>query len=356
MIINKRNKYIRNLDIFLWNTCNLKCDYCYLEPIINSREAFVKKTEISKDIISSGVDIFFAFDELNNKKITFTWGESFIYIDKIWYTIDYLINSKFNIKKNISISINTNWLLFNDNIYKLINKIISNNFIFSLNISLDWDLKTSIDNRFLGFSKIESENMYYKILKNIKIFKEIFWQKININISTTFSSKTYNNLLSNYLYLKNNNINNYINNFSLRPALWDWGWNINKLEILKKIIFTIKMIEVKWNNNKKINTFDNKNWIECILSEIVLAPDWNFYKCEFLIWNNNIIIWDINNWIKEKFLTCIFDSNSDICKFEKCVWCSTYCQNDMQIIWDMNKNKIYLQQVMQLISKFYKSF
>jgi sulfatase maturation enzyme AslB (radical SAM superfamily) len=355
MKINKIDKEIKNLCIFVWNTCNLSCDYCYLEPIINSKEAYKKKTEVSIDTLCNWLDIFFGFDDFKKKKIVFTWWESMLYLSIINNTLNYITNRDLNKKRNISISINTNWLFFDENIKKLLNSIIQKDIFLSLNISLDWDLDAS-SWRFTSFWKDVHGNMYEKIVNNIKQIKGIFWKKVNINISTTFTSKTYWKLLENYLFLIKSWIKDEINWLSLRPALWDWWWTEWKVKIVRKIFITIKKIQKSFTfASKSIIRFENKVWIECILSEIVLAPDWNFYKCEALIWDTNTLIWNVKDWIFQKFLLCEFNPDSDICKYEECVWCGTYCQNDMHILWTIKENKKYLQEVMEVVSSFYNS-
>lgn len=352
---NLKNKSINNLCIFVWNTCNLSCDYCYLEPIVNSRWIYTKKVKISKDILFKWLSILFNFDKLNKKKITFTWWESLLYIEVIQDTLDYILVNKLNIKKDLSFNINTNWLYLNSQIILLFENIIKHNIDLKLNISLDWDLDSS-SNRFINFNKVESTNMYIKINNNIKNFKKHFDNKISIRLSTTFTSNTYKNILKNSLFFLKWDIFNYIDWFSLRPALWDFWRNLKKINTLQTIFFTLKRISVTYPKFYEIiKIYEDKKGIECILKEIVLAPDGNFYKCEFLIWDNNITIWDVNSWIKNKFLTCEFDEESYICKYEKCIWCLTYCQTTMKITWENISNKIYLDNALQIVGKFYKS-
>lgn len=119
---------ISRIELFLSETCNLKCQYCFVEE-----NNALNQGLMPWDIAKKAIDCF--FDQSENEtdlSIFFFGGEPLLNTDVLYSAVDYSqsLADKFN--KNIDYSLTTNATIIND---KIINFLREND--FSLMVSID---------------------------------------------------------------------------------------------------------------------------------------------------------------------------------------------------------------------------
>ena len=179
--------------------CNFRCKYCDIDK---------REEEISDSLLKSSID----FLEKNNfdiDKVKFFWWEPLL---KQNY-IKYIVNN-FPKKYNPWFYTTTNSTLLNDD---FITFIKDNN--FKLTFSIDWNAKTTSENRLL----INGENLSEKIISNTKKYKDY----IRVNQVTT--SKNSSNFFKNFKFI----YDLWVREFNFLPEYYR-EWSKTWLQNLKK--------------------------------------------------------------------------------------------------------------------------
>jgi len=287
--INNKNIFYYTIQIQMWQDCNLNCTHCW-------RDAENWLIKLDSDKIINNLSEFFMFLKNKHKDkevkimINLTWGEIFMYFDKI-KTFFKLIE-KYNF---VELNLFTNWTLFTkvhlDFLEKYKEKI-------TIQISIDWFKNTH--------DKIRWKWNFKKSIDNvIKIWE--MWFKVRVQAVITQEN------INEIAWLSVFFCELPVKYISFRKVLWsgrakniDWIWNEeNKYrdEFYSTITKIHKFVLSKWKIlslwcdiaaiTKKYDNFKNITWGCWVITNNVLwiEPDWNILLCSRL----PIQIWNIYN-------------------------------------------------------------
>lgn len=282
--LKNENTIFYTIQIQMWQDCNLNCSHCW-------RDAENWWIKLKPDNIINNLSDFFIFfkEKYKNIKImlNITWGEIFMYFDKIKPFLKLI--DVFNF---IEINLFTNWTLITDKHLNFLKKYKNN---ITIQISIDWFQETHDKIRWKGNFKKSIDNI-------IKIWK--LWFTIRVqSVISTINIKEIAWLIVFFCELP-------IKFLSFRKILWVWRaknmkWNsiktdeyINEFywtisEMYKYIIYKWKILSL-WCDISAI-TFKYKNlkklvWNCWVITNNVIwiEPDWKILLCSRLpikIWN-----------------------------------------------------------------------
>lgn len=314
-IVNfKKYKYIK---IRLTNSCNAKCDMCW---VIKRKLDYNKIENIKKSIID--------FYKLGWEVVNFTWWEPTIYK---WFWNLLILSKELNLIISVSTNWSTLWEIFFNNLYFEWKRLID-----YIDISIDWLYeKQDIRRNYKWLFKIISDNL--KIIVDSWIF---------LHINITIRKDNIWEMIEIFDYLKNIWVNSISFGMIASDPLNDTSklipeWkDIEKFYLQDKeyIIKNTKNINLKfspdfnWENMTEFikyiqlkNSFPKQIWKKCNYinskKEIRINENWNISPCciidDFDEWIGNI---NYENFIKiilskkyETFLNKTFPHISKAC-------------------------------------------
>lgn len=265
-------------NIILTHNCNLRCMHCYMDAK-PCREDFEKTYNKAIKLIDK-----LKKDEFDS--IMFTGGECMIF-PKLRELIIYAKN------KGFSTSIFTNGMLYDENIFDLVDKI---------NISLDGP--KDIHNKIRG-----SKDSYDKILKCLDYFKK---KDIYTTVQCTINNLNYDkfDFISNFAinYLNIRNIKFVFTTNEGRAKSNGLFANKEIIEYVNNMISDL-YIKTKYHIQFCTNLFNKYEYENYLLEDDFIFPVWfDLVSDEYYVMNNQIIkthdynkynINDINNDIIE---------------------------------------------------------
>lgn len=247
------------IDIYITDSCNMKCNYCY------HRNYGLHSIESKK--IKKAIDYAF---KLNCYSISFLGGEPLTEKEKLMDAIKYIRKKS----KEIKIFVYTNGILIKD----FIDFFNTNN--VNVFLSLDGDFKTFSSNRHFLKSKLESRKLYKDILKSGKKLKNVY-----ILMYINNSSLLLDNLVNNIKYFCRKGFYNFGIEFERYCH-----WSIKDLKKLNRQFKKLQIFTSK--SNKKINILNINDakerlskvskrirwWGGC--DKLILGADGKYYACE----------------------------------------------------------------------------
>lgn len=248
--------------------CNFRCTYCDIDK---------RKEDISNDILEKSI-IFLKENNFDIDKVKFFWWEPLLRKNDIKFIINNFPNkykSKFYITSNSTL-IDDNFIEFSKN----------NN--IKLTFSLDWNNKTTSENRLL----INWNNLSNQIIKNTKKYKNI------IRINQVITSRNSKDFFKNFKFI----YDLWVRNFNFLPEYykqWSKEWLLN----LKKWFDEIEDFYKKWNNFNLVN-IENYSELAFFNLGLIIDTDWKIYWTNLILsgifekYKKELTIWDINNWLK----------------------------------------------------------
>lgn len=224
--------------LYVTNSCNLRCDYCYVD---------IKDKKISNEVLLKEVDEILNTD-YQKIEIEFLGGEPLLNIKGIKKVCEYVEE---NSDKIIRYSIVTNGTIFNEEIKEVINK-----FNFDI-VGVSIDGTKFIHN--YHRKDIYGKGSYHKVEKNINKFLDLNVNIVNAQITLSMDTAGYFEDNINHLFnLGFKNINVNIVKRTLESSLFDIVEKQFK-NIIKKYKNKIKMSPFMDNIEPKITENFKKN-------------------------------------------------------------------------------------------------
>lgn len=251
-----------NLVLLMTNSCNLKCNYCFVE-----KEKEVLEFDTYLEILNKYKDKI--------SRITFFGGEPLLYFDNILKIIDY--NDKNNI--NVNYNINTNGLLLNK---KVIDLCIKKNIL--LNVSIDGNKESNILNRC-------NEKEFNILYKNIVEAKN---RNCDIYVNYVVTPNNLEYLVDGTKFLIEEGFTKlcYMMNYEAHWTYEDLDSFNDKLKIVADYIIDNELNIKLYPFTTKIKAIFNDLEVEkCNFGNesIVVDPKGNIYPCMSFIGNKDFI-------------------------------------------------------------------
>lgn len=210
---------LKSLCLLVSQTCNMKCDYCFVDGSINKNSGLMSN-QIAKD----SVDFLLTVSKNKNLEIDFFGGEPLLNWEVVKETILYGMDESKKINKNLRFSLTTNGLLLTEEKIDFLNK----NHV-SLIISLDGP--KNVNDKFRKLKNGDGTfNLIYPKIKNL-----IDKRGDGYYIRGTFTKET-KSVYSNAKYL----FESGFKNVSLEPVI------LNKKSSLAIDIDSLKKIKKEY--------------------------------------------------------------------------------------------------------------
>jgi radical SAM additional 4Fe4S-binding domain len=283
-----------NINIWLTNTCNLDCSYCYEE----NKNSISMNSNVAESIICF-------INKLNKiEKINFHGGEPLLNFKIIKQIVDALQ------EKQIKYSITTNGTLLSEKIaiYFKENK-------FNISISIDGNEYSHNLNRYYK----DTSGSYSDSINGLLILKKYFENvRIRMTVCQNTVSLLYENILSIYML-------GFYNVVPVLNFLENWDENnindyVNSMEKVLKYNLTNNI-----NNNDIFTYFDSKpinSNCDGLIDSIHINAEGNIYPCSYTVDNEKYlsgnVFTDINYNVRDKIIILAQHENSD------CIGCNRY--------------------------------
>jgi len=244
--IKKENKkdYLRNLNLILNNSCNLKCQYCYA----NQGKYNLPGQIMTFETAIKGINLVINSVQANHgqyMKIGFFGGEPLLSINLIIKIVEYI--KKLNLKFKTYYLITTNGTLLNKEIIDFFSKNQ-----FNITISLDGDEK--INDKIRKFNN--NKGTYNTIINHLPNLK----QRINPQARITISNHNYDSI---------HNCINHLQEIGFKKITFDIDNQLNKNQY-KKIKKSLSLFFKKYFQDiLKKNYYEITN-ISSIIIQIAL--------------------------------------------------------------------------------------
>lgn len=250
------------MDICFSEKCNLDCDYCFVNK--TSESVLDYKT------IEKAIDTFYELSG-NDKTITFTTSEPFIYPDLFVSSVNYIFKRAAEKGINISVVATTNGVAFDKKMQDFVSKMDER---FTINFSLDGGAKShGAHRKTRGGDGVNSFDLAWKNFKNFSLNKK---RKCSMRVISTISPSEVGHLEENVNFMTSNNFP-YIDLFPQMLTLWS---EVDVRKLKKRLGVVIK----KYNDNDKINfRLLNRLWGSSHYAKILLGADGNFYFFEWVL-------------------------------------------------------------------------
>ncbi len=309
------------LDICFSEKCNLNCDYC-----------FVNKTStdiLDFETISSAVNTFFALAG-ENKTITFTTSESFLYPILFKKSVKYIYNEAARRKINVQVVATTNGVLFDEKMRKFVSMLDEDK--FTLNFSLDGKARSHDAHRKVRGDSAQSS--FNKAIANFNAYDK----KHLVRIITTITPSEVAFLEENMEFILSQGFNS-VDLFPQMFAIWNQQEQILLKENLSRIITNLNGGKWQGKNLRLLNRL----WGTSPYAKILLGSDGAFYLFEWILplkYEDRAIykIGDLNNLNMDK-RGAMFDFLFEKARQkngEKCCSCkfNKFCANPLPLyLW-----------------------
>lgn len=267
---------MQSFAIWVTTNCNMNCTYCYEGE--NKKDSNISNETLEQTL--SFIKRYMLSFKDEKIIVDFHGGEPLLQFDKIQYAVKDLLG-KF--EENISFGITTNGTIVSEEIFKF----LTENFHYSLSISLDGNRKTHNMNRKLK----NGAGSYEIVIKNAKKFLAI---RDDVRIRMTINSKTVDSLYSSIDSLIDSGFK------IIAPAIdyFDNEWDKEKMEILQEQIILLK--EKLRNKQAQINMGLINNYSKKAIgictggtNSYHISPDGYIYPCAFVVGKQEHVIGDV---------------------------------------------------------------
>ncbi|MGB8454680.1 MAG: radical SAM protein [Anaerocolumna sp.] len=224
--------------LYLTDSCNLKCSYCYEGSSKNN--SFLSSDNLDKALA------FMVNNNIPGENIylTFLGGEPLLNKQRIYEAME-LINTKFRLWKNLfRYSITTNGILLDSQILEL---MVSNH--FNLSVSVDGDKETYNLNRL----SVNGEDVYPVILNKVMDLAD---RNIKFHIRMTVTANNVHLFYKNVLYFYNLGINSFHIAFD---SFGDWNdKTLNELDKQLEQLDEFYLVTIAGQEEAIIDLYDYK--------------------------------------------------------------------------------------------------
>lgn len=282
--------------IWVTTDCNMQCKYCYEGSEKPQKAMSVKIADRAIEYVKSH------FDELDDDIliVTFHGGEPLLQFDLIKYIVKKL-NEIFSIdKRRLMFGITTNGILIN----KEMGKYLSDNFDYSLSVSIDGTKLTHDANRVLK----NGQGTYDLVIEK---FKGLLNNKPNTRARMTFNPYTVGNLYLNVEHL----VDLGFTTIAPIPDYFDQSWDESHIEILYKELEKISELSSRLRKENKlirvglVDDLDFKNKGKCSggRTTIHIDPEGKLYPCTYTVGNEEFIIGNVEDGIINEKVNEIYE-------------------------------------------------
>lgn len=261
-VFNSEISYPSQMDICFSEKCNLDCDYCFVNK--TSESVLDYKT------IKIAINTFFELPG-NDKTITFTTSEPFIYPDLFVKSVKYIFKRATEKNINISVVATTNGVAFDKKMQDFVSGMDER---FTINFSLDGDARShGAHRKTKGKEGVNSFDLAWNNFRNFSLKKK---RKCSMRVISTISPSEVGFLEDNVDFMISNNFP-YIDLFPQMFALWGD-------DDIKKLERGLKNVIEGHNENNEINfRLLNRLWGSSHYAKILLGADGNFYFFEWVL-------------------------------------------------------------------------
>ena len=247
--------------------CNFRCTYCDIDK---------RDKNISNNVLEKSL-VFLNKNNFDIDKIKFFWWEPLIKKENIKYIVNNFPN-----KYKTLFYITSNSTLIDENFIEFVKE--KN---IKLTFSLDWDNKTTSENRLL----LNWNNLSNTIIENTKKYSEF------IRINQVITSKNSKDFFKNFQFIYDLGVRK----FNFLPEYykeWSKGWLLN----LKKWFDEIEKFYNNWNKFDLIN-LENYSDMAFFNLGIIIDTDWKIYWTNLILsgifekYKKELVIWDIDKWL-----------------------------------------------------------
>lgn len=184
ILLNNQRRNLMECTVYLTDSCNLRCNYCYQGDTKNS--SFLSREKM-RDIIK------YIFNTNIEEKIylTFLGGEPLLNKKRLYEAVDLIKTEYLEYKEMFEFSITTNGILLKD---KDIDFFEGNN--FKISISLDGNRETNELNR----SSLNGKDTYSIITEHLK---KLVDRDYNFSVRMTVTANNVHLFYTNILYFYN---------------------------------------------------------------------------------------------------------------------------------------------------------
>lgn len=325
------------MDICFSEKCNLNCSYCFVNK--TSTDVLDLKT------VKKAINTFYLLPN-NDKTITFTTSEPFLYPDMFMGAVNYIFLEAKKRKINIRVVATTNGVLFNKKMQDFVATLDNR---FTLNFSLDGD-KRSHD-AYRKFKGQSHDSIFEKAMCNFDQFLE----RRNVRVIATITPKNAKQVGNNAQFI----VKKKFKNIDIFPQMFV-VWPEKDLGALKSGLNKL----VNDFNDGKINgnlRLLNRLWGSTHYAKILLGSDGKFYLFEWVLplkheQRKVYIIGEagkINMQKRQALFELLFEKIENKTK-HKCVLCKNkfFCSNPLPLyLWCIHNNKdfaVYFENFCQV--------
>lgn len=226
----------KSVYIFTTNRCNLDCKYCYEKNRVGDMTPETMKATI--DFLISHFNKENQVRPFENLSFTFFGGEPLLNFEVVKYGLEYIREKADEMDFKAGTHILTNGTILTDEMIKFFKSIRPyNNFNWHIQVSLDGCEETHNANRIFH----NGEGSYNKILKNIKIYQEIF---PSVGVRQTITPDNVKSLYKDFVAM----IELGVKYTNFTPIV-EGDWNDEAINIFVSELK--KCIDYYYNNDKK---------------------------------------------------------------------------------------------------------
>jgi len=247
--------------------CNFRCTYCDIDK---------RDKNISNNVLEKSL-VFLNKNNFDIDKIKFFWWEPLIKKENIKYIVNNFPN-----KYKTLFYITSNSTLIDENFIEFVKE--KN---IKLTFSLDWDNKTTSENRLL----LNWNNLSSTIIENTKKYSEF------IRINQVITSKNSKDFFKNFKFI----YDLWVREFNFLPEYYK-EWSKEWLKNLKNWFDEILEFYRKWNTFKLVN-LENYSDMAFFNLGIIIDTDWKIYWTNLILsgifekYKKELVIWDIDKWL-----------------------------------------------------------
>lgn len=269
---------METFNIWLTESCNMACKYCYEGEKKNNR--LEKKT--ANQIIQ------FIEKECKSKtcKVIFHGGEPLLEFSVMEYIANKLVKMK-----NVLFFFTTNALLLNDRVVEFVKK-----YNIAISVSIDGNMKNHNKNRVY----LNGKGTYDDVMQKIKLLSDI---KRYVRVRMTITPDTIEDLFINVKEI----IDNEFYTIVAMPDLFNKSWKFQHIKIIKE---QIKKINKYINECKKdcdftffedCNDVKNRYKLECNggINGVTISVRGELFPCIYMVNNEEYCLGNIWNGIRK---------------------------------------------------------
>ena len=313
-------------DLFVADTCNLCCDYCYIN------DKYSRKGLMTQEIAQKALDFLFSSSRQKNIRIIFRGGEPLLNMDVVKHLIETCQKYSKNGDRNFNYQLTTNGTLLSKDIFAFLAKHNVN-----LGISLDGDKVTHDTARKFPAGKGTYDLVNRKINQIRKADRDYFDKKVALLSVVT---PRHPDILERVKYFKGRGIKRF--SFSRVRATNKYALLIEEEKLLDKhaeiydIYLTNKMLsgeyeevsyEIPYSIMIRKMIAPCKEYFQCMAGMRYLAVDVDggIYSCTNFTGNEKFLLGNIGDGIEIKRVFKFYNDFNLATKKCRTCWAVFFC-------------------------------